>query len=115
MPIDMHLKNFSILHDPQFGPSLSPAYDMLSTELVNPDDKEDLALTLNGKKSKINRNDFKAAFSASKLTERQQSNIFKKMEKAQLTWMEFIEISFLSEEYKTKYIQLINDRFNRLA
>ena len=68
-----------------------------------------------GKKSKINRNDFKAAFSASKLTERQQSNIFKKMEKAQLTWMEFIEISFLSEEYKTKYIQLINDRFNRLA
>lgn len=112
---DMHLKNFSIFHDPEFGPSLSPAYDMLSTALVNPDDKEDLALTLNGKKNKINRNDFKAAFSASKLTESQQTNIFKKMEKARQGWIEFIEISFLSEEYKDKFIELINDRFNRVS
>ncbi len=112
---DMHLKNFSIFHDPEFGPSLSAAYDMLSTALVNPDDKEDLALTLNGKKNKINRSDFKAAFTASKLTESQQTNIFKKMEKARQAWMEFIEISFLSEEYKAKFIELIKDRFNRVS
>jgi serine/threonine-protein kinase HipA len=112
---DMHLKNFSIFHDAESGPSLSPAYDMLSTSLVNPDDKEDLALTLNGKKNKIKGHDFKAAFTASNLTVSQQINIFKKMERAREDWMKFIEISFLSEEYKAKFIELIKDRFNRLS
>lgn len=32
---DMHLKNFSLIYDPTNGPVLSPAYDMLSTALVN--------------------------------------------------------------------------------
>lgn len=53
----MHLKNFSLIYDPVNGPVLSAAYDMLSTVLVNPKDDEDLALTLNGKKKKIIRND----------------------------------------------------------
>lgn len=112
---DMHLKNFSILHDPESGPILSPAYDMVSTALVNPEDKEDLGLTLNGKKNKIKRNDFKAAFAAAKLTESQQANIFNKLENARQAWMECIEISYLSEDYKAQYIHLINTRFNRLA
>jgi serine/threonine-protein kinase HipA len=112
---DMHLKNFSILHDPESGPVLSPAYDLVATALVNPEDQEDLGLTLNGKKHKIRRSDFEAAFTAAKLTEAQQVNIFRKMEKARQSWLEFIAISFLNEDLKAKYINLINDRFKRLA
>lgn len=111
---DMHLKNFSLLVDPANGPILSPAYDMLSTVLVNPQDDEDLALTLNGKKKKLNRQDFETAFSHMKLDAKQQANILSKMKKAKDKWMEFIQISFLSPDFKGKYIQLINERFERL-
>jgi len=111
---DMHLKNFSLIYDPTNGPVLSPAYDMLSTVLVNPKDDEDLALNLNGRKKKINRKDFESAFSTMKLDAKQQTNIFAKMEKVRNKWIDFIQISFLSTDFKAKYIQLINERFDRL-
>ena len=112
---DMHLKNFSVIYDPAIGPVLSPAYDMLCTALVNPADDEDLALTLNGKKKRINRKDFETAFSTLKLDAKQQANLFSKMEKNRNKWIEFIQISFLSKDFKDKYIQIINDRFERIA
>lgn len=111
---DMHLKNFSLIYDPTNGPVLSPAYDLLSTVLINPKDDEDLALTLNGRKKRINRKDFESAFSTMKLDAKQQANIFAKMEKVRNKWIDFIQISFLSTDFKEKYIQLINDRFDRL-
>ncbi len=48
---DMHLKNFSLIHE-ENGVVLSPAYDLLNVNLVNPTDDEELALTLNGKRKK---------------------------------------------------------------
>lgn len=54
---DMHLKNFSLMHTDK-GILLSPAYDLLNINLIFPSDKEDLALTLNGKKKRIKRLDF---------------------------------------------------------
>jgi serine/threonine-protein kinase HipA len=111
---DMHLKNFSIIHQPAIGPVFSPAYDLVATALVNPADDEDLALTLNGRKKKIKRNDFITAFKTLGLDEKQQENIFKKMEKAKTSWIEFIDISFLSNDLKTAYKNLIQNRFERL-
>lgn len=112
---DMHLKNFSLIYDSQNGPVLSPAYDMLSTVLVNPKDDEDLALSLNGKKKRLKRRDFVSAFDTMKLTTRQQDIIFGKMAKARNKWIEFIQISFLSTDFKEKYTELINERFDRLS
>lgn len=111
---DMHLKNFSLIRQPGLGPVLSPAYDLVATIIVNPADDEDLALTLNGKKKKLKYQDFTTAFNTLKLEVRQQEKIFQKMEKAKDKWMEFIDISFLSKEYKEKYKHLIHERFNRL-
>lgn len=104
-----------MLHDPKRGPVLSPGYDMLATVLVNPDDKEELALNLNGKKRKITRDDFKAAFTGSHLDVKQQTNIFKKMEKARTEWFDFIDISFLNEDLKNSYKAFIQQRFERLT
>jgi serine/threonine-protein kinase HipA len=112
---DMHLKNFSVIYDPAIGPVLSPAYDMLCTALVNPADDEDLALTLNGKKKRINRKDFEMAFSTLKLDAKQQANLFSKMEKTRNKWIEFIQISFLNKDFKESYIEIINERFERIA
>lgn len=112
---DMHLKNFSLLHQPPSGPTLSPAYDLVATTLVNPADDEDLALTLNGKKKKIKRDDFLAAFKTGSLESKQIENIFKKMTKARPKWQEFIHISFLNEKMKKKYRALVEERFRRVA
>jgi serine/threonine-protein kinase HipA len=55
---DMHLKNFSMLTDGSGITRLSPAYDLVCTRLVIEDD--DLALPVNGKKSKLTRADWVA-------------------------------------------------------
>ncbi len=111
----MHLKNFSLVQQPGLGMVLSPAYDLVATALVNPADDEDLALTLNGKKKKISKTDFITAFNTLKLDERQQANIFSKMEKSKLMWIEQIENSFLSDDFKGDFKKLIDERFLRLS
>ncbi|MEO7177183.1 MAG: HipA domain-containing protein [Saprospiraceae bacterium] len=111
---DMHLKNFSLIRQPTTGPVLSASYDLLATALVNPADNEDLALTLNGRKKKITKSDFTTAFTNLKLDKRQQENIFKKMFEAIPNWLAFIDNSFLTEEMKISYKQLIQIRQDRL-
>ncbi|MFT4154599.1 HipA domain-containing protein [Parafilimonas sp.] len=111
---DMHLKNFSLIEHPGLGMVLSPAYDLVATKLVNPADDEDLALTLNGKKKKIRKADFEAAFNTAKIDNKQQENIFSKMFKAKQKWMKQIDESFLSKAYKAAFKQLLEDRFKRL-
>lgn len=111
---DMHLKNFSLLKTPGIGYTLSPAYDMVSTALVNPADNEDLALTLNGKKKKITRNDFITAFRTLNIDPKQQENIFRKMMNAKAGWMDFIGISFLNDGFKERLMNIIEQRFSRI-
>jgi serine/threonine-protein kinase HipA len=111
---DMHLKNFSLLEQPGLGMVLSPAYDLVNTSLVNPADDEELALNLNGKKRKLKKQDFIAAMNSLKLDEKQQQNIFHKMEKAKAKWMEQIDISFLSEEFKEHYKEILIKRFEKI-
>lgn len=111
---DMHLKNFSLLEQSSLGMVLSPAYDLVNTSLVNPSDDEDLALNLNGKKKKLKKKDFIAAMGSLKIDKKQQQNIFAKMEKAKLKWMNQIDISFLNAEFKEQYKKIIIERFSRI-
>src|SRR5690606_7238009 len=106
---DMHLKNFSLITRPGLGPILSPAYDMLCTAVVNPADDEELALTLNGKKKKIRRNDFAQAFNAAGLDKKQQENIISKLVDRKEAWLTMIQNSFLTDEFKKKYAELLVD------
>ena len=112
---DMHLKNFSLLEKPGMGMSLSPAYDLVNTHLVNPADKEELGLTLKGKKKKIKKEDFVEVMHSFKIDEKQQQNIFNKMTKALPKWNTMIDISFLSAEFKTQYKSIIQERIKRLC
>ncbi|MCH8545180.1 MAG: HipA domain-containing protein, partial [Cryomorphaceae bacterium] len=111
---DMHLKNFSLLEQPGLGMVLSPAYDLINTALVNPADDEEMALHLNGKKKRIKKQDFVAAMNTSHLDAKQQENIFMKMEKAKSKWLEHIDISFMSDDFKNRYKQIVIDRFERI-
>ncbi len=111
---DMHLKNFSLLEQPGMGMTLSPAYDLVNTALVNPADEEDMALTLNGRKKKLKKQDFVAAMNTLKVEEKQQDNIFNKMAKAMPQWQELIDRSFMTEAYKEQYKTILTERMNRL-
>ena len=109
---DMHLKNFSLMHQAERDIVLSPAYDLVATSLVNPVDDEETALTLNGKKKRLKRSDFEATFGKMGLDAKQQANIFVKMVKAKENWFELIQSSFLTEDFKASYIELLVKRFS---
>lgn len=111
---DMHLKNFS-LYSKEYGKYLlTPAYDMLSTALVMPDDTEELALTLNAKKRKIKKEDFEISMQASGLEKKVIDNVFNKFIKVKDKWFEFIEISFLPNEMKENLKSIITEKLNLL-
>jgi serine/threonine-protein kinase HipA len=112
---DMHLKNFSLLEQPGLGMTLSPAYDLLNTVLVNPSDEEEMALTLNGRKKKLKKQDFIAAMNALQIAEKQQENIFNRMVKALPKWVETIDRSFMSEQFKQQYRAILLERVNRIS
>ena len=112
---DMHLKNFSLYSKVQGEYVLTPAYDMLSTALVMPEDTEELALTLNGKKRKIKKADFVASMQASGLEEKVINNIFAKFAKAKDRWFAFIDLSFLPDEMKEAFKVIIAEKLNLLA
>ena len=111
---DMHLKNFSLYSKVYQEYNLSPAYDMLSTTLVMTEDTEELALTLNGKKRKIRKLDFEISMQASGLEEKVIRNIFNKFLKVKDKWFDFIDISFLPEEMKIAYKDIITNRLTLL-
>jgi len=106
---DMHLKNFSVLHQPD-SIVLSPAYDLLNITLINPKDKEELALTLNGKKSKIKLTDFKALAESLGIHEKVYYNSFKLFSSRNEEVLELINHSFLSKEMKKRYVQIWKEK-----
>lgn len=110
---DMHLKNFS-LFKPSVSYILTPAYDLLSTSIVMPEDEEELALTLNGKKKKIKREDFEKAMLDSGMDEKAISNMFKKFEKVTSRWYAIISESFLPPKQGEKYRQHIEKMVTKL-
>jgi len=99
---DMHLKNFAVLHRDD-GIYLSPAYDLLNINLINPDDREELALTLNAKKNKITLNDFILLAEGLKIPPTAIKNSFYKFQANNKEVEAMINHSFLSEEAKERY------------
>lgn len=106
---DMHLKNFS-LYKKIKETTLTPAYDLLSTKLVIPEDTEELALTLNGKKRKLKRSDFDNLLKTMKVEDKVIENTYNKFRKVLPLWYDFIDISFLPNQMKIDYKALIEHR-----
>ncbi|MBD3748062.1 MAG: HipA domain-containing protein [Sphingobacteriales bacterium] len=106
---DMHLKNFSVLHTDQ-GINLSPAYDHININLVNPQDDEELALTLNGKKKRIQLSDFDALAKSLNIPETAVRNTYNKFSAGNKQVEEKIKQSFLSSESKELYLTIWNKK-----
>lgn len=111
---DMHLKNFSLMHSDK-GILLAPAYDLLNVNLIYPKDKEDLALTLAGRKRKIKRPDFdQLAFSLG-ITEVVRNNIYKDFSKQMDKSRDWIGRSFLTDKYKEGYEKTLRYKLKQMG
>ena len=99
---DMHLKNFSMIEtDGQW--SLSPAYDLLNVNLANPKDKEELALSMEGKKRKFTRHHFERFGANLGLNKKQIQGVFNRLEHNKSEAKRLIDASFLSEVMQESY------------
>jgi len=112
---DMHLKNFSLLKRSKLDYSLCPAYDLVASALVLEDDDEELALNLNGKKKKLKRKDFETAMERAGIGEKAVQNVFNKFAGAIGSWHEFIDTSFLPDEFRHAYHELIEQRRSQIG
>ncbi len=110
---DMHLKNFS-LYRPVKDYQLTPAYDLVNVAIANPKDAEELALTLSGRKARLRLDDFLNAAKTMGLEENVVLRLIAGLQKALPKWQTLIRDSFLSEEMKNRYEELVISRLSRL-
>ncbi len=110
---DMHLKNFSMIKNPSAW-VLSPAYDLLNVAIVFPEDDEELALTLDGKKKKLNREHFEQFGVGLGLTPKQIKGAFNRMVKHKSSAFEWIDKSFLSKDMQIAYKKVLETRYKQI-
>ena len=111
---DMHLKNFSMIES-KLGWELSPAYDLLNVSIANPNDKEEMALSLDGKKNRIKKQNFENFGNTIGLNTKQIKRTFTRIINYQDKANSWIDNSFLSDNVKDMYKKLTNERFSRLS
>ena len=110
----MHLKNFSMIEGPS-GWVLSPAYDLLNVIIIFPEDQEELALTIAGKKKKLKREHFEQLGKSLGLTPKQIKGTFNRMVKNKSKAFDWIDRSFLSKDMKTAYKDLLEEKYTQLG
>lgn len=113
---DMHLKNFSLIETAAGNGvyRLSAAYDMLPVNIIVPEDSEQLALTVNGKKRNLHRNDFLKFAESIALprpaAERMLNMVISMLPRYQM----MCENSYLPNDMKERFATLLNERSDNL-
>ncbi len=110
---DMHLKNFSLIKGTN-GYHLAPAYDALASMLYLPNDTEELALSLNGKRNRLKQTDFVQAMKTAGLSDKAITNLFDRIKSKSNSWENIIEKSFLTASFQEKLTELIQGNHNGL-
>ncbi len=106
---DMHLKNYSLLETSE-GMRLAPAYDLVSTLLAVPDEPEESALTINGKKSKLDRSDFDTLGRNLGIAEPATRKIYEKAVKSREVMISIVKESRLPESMQAILCKLFEER-----
>jgi serine/threonine-protein kinase HipA len=111
----MHLKNFSLITR-NHKVELAPAYDFLNTTIALKNAREELALPLRGKKSRLTRNDFLTCFANERLqiNEGVLNDVLSRFSKAMPVFHEWLGKSFLSPEAKQKFSAILSERRERM-
>lgn len=105
---DAHLKNFSLLEDKDGRFGLSPAYDLVSTVLVIPDDQ--LALPIIGKKAGLTRKTWLELARYAAIPERAATRVLAIPTRILSAARSVIDRSYLPDHQKTAYTALVAER-----
>jgi serine/threonine-protein kinase HipA len=108
---DAHFKNYSVVYGSSGAVRLAPAYDIVSSKLVIPEE-EDSALTINGKKNKITGADFNSLRKYLAIPPKAVDG--KYLDQAD-TIIETIKQSGLTEQEKEKLEAIVKSRMKKLS
>ena len=119
---DMHLKNFSLITR-DHKVELAPAYDYLSSTVAfmaigkRPENIEEIALPLQGKKRELTRKDWVEYFGAERLSLPPKiiDKVLVELAEAANAWRTRVEQSFLPPDEKELYTDLLAERSARLS
>lgn len=113
---DMHLKNYSVIRKGVIV-QLAPGYDFLNTTILLKGDVEESALKIKGKNKKLDKNLLVDYLGKERmiLSRNTIENILSDFKNLTESFEKLINISFLSDENKAKYIKLVIERTQRLG
>ena len=113
---DMHLKNFSLIETAEASGEyiLSPAYDQLPVNLIMPEDPEELALPMNGRKSKLRKKDFLVFAKGAGIPEEAAEKMIRFLLGKKPLLLSMCEGSLMPEDMKEGFAKLIESRCGRL-
>lgn len=109
---DAHLKNYSINHHQTARIRLSPAYDIVSSKLAIPDEKEESALVINGKKNRLSKEDFDAVAEYLRIPVKVR---YEKFIERSSRIKDLIDSSKLNPQEQKKFIAIVKDRYRRMS
>lgn len=109
---DMHLKNFSLLETTEGSSNyiLSPAYDLLPVNVIMPEDKEEFALAMNGKKMNIRRKDFLIFADTCGISRNSAEKMIAKLVSLKDTFITMCNNSLMPNDMKKRLSALITER-----
>ncbi len=112
---DAHLKNFSLLRREDVGYQLSPAYDVLSYRLVLPEEKDDMCLSLQGKRNSISKKDLQGLSEHFGLTGKQVNNALDRLSALRSSIEMMIEGSFLEKRLRNRFLEIFEERMDGVS
>ena len=109
---DMHLKNFSLIETEEGSGKyvLSPAYDLLPVNVIMPEDKEQFALPMNGKKTHIRRKDFMVFAEECGMTRSSAEKMIAMLVAKKEKFFTICKGSLLPESLQERLVKLIEER-----
>ena len=108
---DAHVKNYSVIYNEEGLVRLAPAYDLVCSRIVVPEETDESALTIKGKKSRIKRKDMDLLAEYLGIPEKIRFAKFsgqKEMFRSRLTE------SLLPKDLVQSFDKLLIERFQRL-
>ena len=114
---DMHLKNFSLIETKPGERNfvLSAAYDMLPVNIVLPEDKEQFALSLNGKKRNVTRNDLLTFAASCNIDKKVAAKLIDTILRKKDALIALCRESYLPEDMKINLENLIEERVRTIT
>lgn len=114
---DLHLKNLSVIKRDDVY-QLSPGYDFVNVHVaMGSKPRDELALTLKGKRKKLTYNDLIEYFAYERLelNEKTVQENLNLLSDNMHSWEVLIKRSFLSAGFKENYMKLVESRFKALG